>query len=72
MRWVWIFLCVASCGPVETAAFRCARDTQCTSANGQGACTDEGYCAFLDADCESGLRYAEHSGEAVAGQCVAP
>jgi hypothetical protein len=53
-----------SCG---TSAFLCGQDDDCDGAAG-GQCV-QGYCAFPDEQCESGLRFAEHSG-GLSGRCV--
>ncbi len=56
---------IAGCG--DLPLYHCARDTECAG----GACTPDGFCAFEDPSCESGLSYDASAGE-LAGACVAP
>lgn len=61
----------AAAGCLEVPAeFRCEWDDECVMRGEQGVCVDEGWCAFEDALCASGLRYAEHSVHGRAGYCV--
>ena len=53
-----------SCGGGE---FLCSRDHEC-SGSADGVCV-QGYCAFPDDTCPSGLRFGEHSG-GLSGRCV--
>jgi len=57
-----------ACGP-STEVFVCSSDSECTGA-GNGACQSNGYCAFPDADCDSGLRYGEYAGGGYSKMCV--
>ncbi|MBV1860290.1 MAG: hypothetical protein KUG77_17885 [Nannocystaceae bacterium] len=47
--------------------FSCSEDSDCGS---DGLCEVSGWCSFSDADCPSGRRFAEHSGDGVGGSCV--
>jgi hypothetical protein len=55
---------LAGCG--ELSPYRCVDDAQCAG----GACTSDGFCAFEDPFCPSGLSYDASAGE-LAGACVA-
>lgn len=50
-------------------AFVCTEASQCISETQAGTCEANGYCAFPDAACRSGRRFAEES-DAASGRCV--
>jgi hypothetical protein len=57
--------CVAFSGLACSSSldeFRCTAAAQCTQDGEEGVCSS-GYCAFDDAQCPSGLRYGNASGE---------
>lgn len=54
---------LAACGG---PTFLCAQDNECS---GEGGACIEGYCAFPDTGCDSGLRYGDHAGD-LSGSCV--
>jgi hypothetical protein len=58
-------LAAASAGCLRQTTFACTTDTEC----GAGTCELVGYCSFADADCPSGRRYSEFSGD-YASRCV--
>ena len=62
-----LFVMLAGC--VRPAAFACDDDGQCTRGSERGTCEINGRCSFADADCESGRRFGELSGEQ-GGECV--
>jgi hypothetical protein len=68
MRWsaLGLGIYVAACG--SPGAFRCTENVDCGA---EGVCVD-GYCAFPDAECPSGLRFGEFAAGALAGTCVDP
>ncbi|MEM9453375.1 MAG: LamG domain-containing protein [Myxococcota bacterium] len=50
--------------------FMCTSHEQCTKQSGEiGACETDGYCSFSDPNCDSGQRYAAHSGP-MSGECT--
>lgn len=49
--------------------FVCTNQSQCVSDSQAGTCEANGFCAFPDATCASGRRFAEHSG-IPSGSCV--
>lgn len=52
------------------ARFACSSHEQCTRRSGEmGVCEADGYCSFSDPACDSGQRYAEHSGP-MSGDCT--
>ncbi|MEM6994876.1 MAG: hypothetical protein AAF721_30460 [Myxococcota bacterium] len=51
-------------------SFDCEGDHTCQNSDGDGVCTDLGYCAFPDDVCPSGLQYGEAAPAHLAGQCV--
>ncbi len=51
--------------------FACDDSSACAGNGEQGTCEATGWCSFPDAGCESGARYGEHSGDGLAGECVA-
>jgi hypothetical protein len=53
-----------------TAPFECELDEQCRAGGVQGTCHFEKYCAFPDAECASGQRYADNAGDDLAGTCI--
>lgn len=57
-----------SCSPT-TGVFTCKSNDDCTG-SGAGVCQDNGFCAFPDAQCDSGLRYGELAGGGFASMCV--
>ncbi|MFN0252148.1 MAG: hypothetical protein ACKV2T_35055 [Kofleriaceae bacterium] len=63
--------CVVVAGCKVTGAFTCETSDQCRASTGQGVCESAtGFCAFADATCPSGFRYAESAGDALANQCT--
>jgi alpha-tubulin suppressor-like RCC1 family protein len=57
-------------GCLSFQPFSCAADGQCDDREG-GICADGNFCAYPDGDCmEAGLRYDEHAGDGLAGECV--
>lgn len=59
----------AGCKVTET--FTCETSDQCRASTGQGMCeAATGFCTFADADCPSGMRYADNAGGGVAGDCT--
>jgi hypothetical protein len=56
-------------GCVKTGSFECDNSAQCTLNGVGGTCTVEGYCAFPDPNCASGMRFGDRSGP-TAGQCT--
>lgn len=61
-------LSAAAC--VGAQLFACDNDAACGEHGGQaGICQPGGLCSFPDAECESGLRYGEYSGN-LSGDCV--
>lgn len=55
---------------LDVGAFACERDDQCALDGRGGQCSPEGYCAFADPACESGLRYHGSAAADLAGDCV--
>jgi hypothetical protein len=55
VRHLLLVLLVAACGR-ETKS--CSRADQCVLANGGTGVCEQGFCAFLDPSCASGLRWA--------------
>lgn len=54
-----------------SGAFVCETSDQCRSSAGQGVCeATTHFCAFADADCASGTRYADNAGSDLAGRCT--
>jgi cysteine-rich repeat protein len=51
-------------------AFVCSEDEACANAGAGAVCQSDGWCSVSDEACESGQRYAEHSGDGHAGECV--
>lgn len=64
LRIMLLTCALGACSPYGGGAFECSLDNQCSG----GTCSD-GFCAFPDGNCESGLRYGDLSGPR-AGQCV--
>ena len=68
MRQVWMLALLVGCR--VTGEFHCESSEQC---RGQGAAIGvciTGSCAFDDADCASGWRYADSAADEVAGACL--
>lgn len=61
-------MALAAC-PSSSNVFTCASDSDCTGA-GNGTCQANGFCAFPDAMCESGMRYGDLAGGGFANMCV--
>jgi alpha-tubulin suppressor-like RCC1 family protein len=63
---------VSACliGCLKFDPFACSDDTQCDRDGRVGACQSTGYCAYPDIGCATGLRYDEHAGNGLAGNCV--
>jgi alpha-tubulin suppressor-like RCC1 family protein len=61
---------LAALGCRPSGAFRCFSAEECVVAGQDGSCEINGWCAFADDGCPSGKRYAELSGDGVAGLCV--
>ncbi|MEX1362062.1 MAG: hypothetical protein AB1Z98_03000, partial [Nannocystaceae bacterium] len=57
-------------GACNWEAFHCSSDEACSDGALKGICQPDGWCSFPDASCSSSQRYAELSGDGVAGQCV--
>jgi hypothetical protein len=55
---------------VPSRPFRCDDAQACVKDEARGWCTDAGYCAYADAECESELRYEAHAGDGLGGRCV--
>lgn len=75
MRFVvgWMIACVAlGAGCSSETIFQCQTDEQCVSGGGTGVCQPNGYCSLVDANCETGVRYADSAPPGLAGQCVEP
>lgn len=64
----WGLSFVAACAGCGEAYFVCSADAQCGD---DGTCEVSGYCAFDDASCDSGKRYARRAPPRIAEQCVA-
>ncbi len=61
---------LAAC-PSASSVFTCASDSDCTG-EGNGTCQANGFCAFPDAMCQSGMRYGDLAGGGFANMCVPP
>ncbi len=59
---------LAGC-PSSSSVFSCGSDSDCTG-SGNGTCQSNGFCAFPDAMCESGMRYGDLAGGGFANMCV--
>lgn len=49
-------------GCFSSVQYACEDDAQCRVSGAAGVCAEEGYCAYQDPDCESGLRYGPFAG----------
>lgn len=67
-RWSLVFGIGVYAGCLGNLAFDCDDDSQCVG----GQCAAPGYCAFPDDGCVSGLKYGEHAGQGLGGDCVDP
>ena len=71
MRRLGLVLLVLGAACVELAGeYRCATDANCRRAGVPGTCEPIGYCAFPDAACASGQRYADAVSGLQSGVCV--
>ena len=59
---------VASC--YRLGAYTCADDSHCIDGGKRGVCQSVGFCAYPDAECDSGLRYDDLAGDGLAQMCV--
>ncbi len=50
--------------------FMCDDDDVCVLDGTQGVCTDVGHCAYPDATCPDGYRFATGAPADIAGQCA--
>jgi hypothetical protein len=64
---VVILALLAGC---NAGAFACEQDGDCIAGSVAGTCEVGGACSFPDADCPSGKRYGEHTGDGLGGTCV--
>jgi hypothetical protein len=58
----------SACG--DSGTFACVQDSQCVADGRTGTCQPGGACSFPDLQCESGQRYGDLVGGALAGTCV--
>ncbi|MCA9710303.1 MAG: hypothetical protein KDK70_30975 [Myxococcales bacterium] len=73
--WRWeAALCGAALGLAcgGSSVFLCQSDGDCQTREGPGQCQPTGYCSFPDDSCDSGQRYGDHAGGALATTCVDP
>jgi hypothetical protein len=61
-----VALCLAACSPYGGGSFTCTDDDSCGAG---GVCEADGFCAFSDTTCASGLKYGGLSGPS-SNQCV--
>lgn len=68
VRWSCTIALLASSGLgcLRQTSFHCADNAQCGSA---GVCEAEGFCSFIDSNCEGGRRFGDSAGP-LANQCV--
>ncbi len=66
-----VLLALATSGCLSQPGYACADDLQCHGPSGEGTCTAEGWCAYPEPECRSGLRYSDLAAPEVAGACVA-
>lgn len=65
--WLGVLALVGAAPGCGARTFSCTDDAGC---GGDGRCESDGWCSFPDAACATGRRYAEFSGDGVAGTCV--
>ncbi len=68
-RWLGVML-VCSLHGCSTDTFSCFSNEQCVRQDQQGTCEPIGFCAYPDAECESGLRFSPNAEESFANTCV--
>jgi hypothetical protein len=61
-------LCATGC--IAPEPYPCTLDAQCGDAQTPGRCEPDGWCAHVDATCDSGWRYGPHAPSAVASTCT--
>lgn len=69
LGWLTLWLALSGC-EATPIPFECERDQQCVLDGEQGSCLGNGYCAFADDNCNSGLSYSDYSSDEWRGQCV--
>ena len=62
-------LCASLLAACKVESFACGDDDECMLAGEPGACV-AGSCAYPDAMCPSGYRYAAGLDSGLAGECV--
>jgi cysteine-rich repeat protein len=67
MRGLLVLLALSTACITPATTFSCATDADCTVG---GTCQATGFCSFSDAECASGQRYGDASGNGLAGECV--
>ncbi len=67
MRALLLITLLASTGCLRKTDYKCTDSAQCGAG---GTCEDVGFCSFADMECDSGRRYAEHSGTTFSNRCV--
>lgn len=68
-RVVPISLVAAMAACIAGEGFPCSGDAQC-KVSADGVCTDVGWCAYPDDDCDGGLRYGTSAPPKLADTCV--
>lgn len=66
-----MLLALATAGCLSRSGYACAEDLQCRGAAREGVCTAQGWCAYPEPECRSGLRYSDFADDTLAGACVA-
>jgi len=71
IRALAIGVVVGALGCVNHNPYNCASSTQCVLAGESGRCEPQGFCSFVDPQCESGQRFEPKAGGGLGGTCVA-
>ena len=57
-------------GCLQGGPYACAADEQCRRPGSEGGTCEQGWCAYEDDMCPSGLRFSDNAGEGLANVCV--
>ncbi|MEM6989885.1 MAG: hypothetical protein AAF721_05295 [Myxococcota bacterium] len=68
----WIAGAALAAACIRPGAYPCARDSQCDAAPSGVFVQPEGYCSYVDDECDSGLRFESRAPGGLAGTCVEP